>query len=97
MRALLAVLALLLLATTASARQLPEVPVRGSTSYELPSEDCPDCAGATVTAGTYVPDCNDCSGVGTGVSVETSDDGVGGWAKLCQTGFVYTCPVDVIV
>ena len=95
MRALLAVFVLLLLATTVSARPLPEVPVRGSASYELPSEDCPDCAGATLTAGTYVPDCMDCSGVGAGASLETSDGGVEGWVKVCQTGFVYTCPVDV--
>ena len=69
--------------------------MRTTLDHDLPSQQCLDCAGLTVTAGTYVPGCMDCSGVGAGASVETGDDGVDGWVRVCQTGFIYTCPVDV--
>ena len=94
MRALFAVLALLLLAATASARPLPGLPVQVTVGTTLPSDGCADCVGASASAGTSVPDCYDCGGVGVGAGVAHDGDGTTVWAKACKGGFVYVCPVD---
>ena len=97
MRAFLVVLCLVILASTATARPLPEVPVRTNVAYTLPSEDCGDCVGASASAGTYVEGCYDCDGVGAGASVSNDEDGPTASLRMCKTGFVYMCVVDVTV
>lgn len=94
MRAFLVVLCLVILASTATARPAPELPIRSHVSYALPSDDCGDCVGASASAGTYVPGCYDCDGVGAGASLENDDDGTTAVLRVCKTGFVYLCVVD---
>src|SRR5687767_4891164 len=94
MRAFLVVLCLVMLASTATARPAPEVPVRTNVVYTLPSEDCGDCASVSASIGTYVPDCYDCDGVGAGASVSNDADGTTATLRVCKSGFVYMCVVD---
>lgn len=93
MRALLAVLALVLLATTASAG--PGIPVGHSLAVTPPSNGCETCVGVEAAVYTVEPSgCYDCGGVGAGAGVEHDADGTTVSAVVCRGGFVYICPVD---
>lgn len=93
----LILIAIALLAVPAASAG-PGAPVTGSYDATLPSDDCPDCVGASVAAGTTnPPNCADCTTLGAGAGVERDEDGTEASAKLCRGGFIYICPVDETV
>ncbi len=95
MRLMVFLAACLVMATLpADARELP---VWRDVSATAPSGDCPDCVGASVGAGAYIPNCFDCPAVGARVGALHADGSPGAAARVCYSSFFYFCFVDVQV
>lgn len=91
MRAILLLVALLLIPFAAARPSLVEV------DYDVrtPNEDCPDCLGASASVVQEEPEnCADCAYFWASASVQKDGDGVTVSSEVCRGGFVVICLVD---
>lgn len=88
-----ALLALLLALVPAATASIP-LPASATVQPTLPSDECPDCVGATAGAGVFLPGCMDCPAVGVRAGAEHEAGATTVEARACYSSLFSFCFVD---